>query len=149
MRIVLGFLLFAFGLALVPASAEAALMFGKDETIHKIEDIAFQNREGEDLFLGYKTTIQFFVAGLYLTDDGYVLGVRGEDTFYPMPTGEELKGLQADGLLPDPLPAYRIGWFDYALGYSLWIILVGVAAFYGFGWLRKRARPPAAGPAGG
>ncbi len=35
--------------------------------------------------------------------------------------------LQAQQLIPTPLPAYHISWDEYLLGYSLWIILIGLA----------------------
>jgi len=131
-----------------PAAANAA-MFGKDETIHKIEDVPYEINQGEDLYLGYKTSIMYVLAGLYLSNDGYVLGVKSDSShYYDLPTGDDLKSIQAQGLLPDPLPAYSVGWFDYVLGYSLWIVLVIVAAVYLIGWLRKRPAAVAT-PAGG
>ena len=66
------------------------------------------------------------------SDDGYVLGLQGDATgYYPMPTGKDLSDLQAEGVLPEPLPPYSISTVDYALGYSLWIFLGLVVLFYG------------------
>lgn len=111
------------------------LMFGKDETIACIQPITLKGAEGEGLCLAYKTSKYFVFAGVYLKDDGYVLGVASKkDTFYPLPEAGELKDFQARGLMPDPLPGYSIPVPEYLFGYSLWIVIAFVAAF---GWLKS------------
>ena len=73
-----GLLLIVALLCLLPAqNAEAAFKFGADETIHFLQDVSLKGAKEEALYLGYRTKIQFFVAGLYVTDEGYVLGVKG------------------------------------------------------------------------
>jgi len=107
----------------IPATTSA--IFGKNETIHKIQDINLKGPDGEQLFLGYKSTSHFFLAGIYLSDDGYVLGVEGKSNlYYPMPEGEKLVELQNTGMLPENLPDYQISIWEYLLGYSLWPILL-------------------------
>jgi uncharacterized protein len=129
------------------AAAHAKVMFGKDQTIHFLQDVKVTGQNQEPLYLGYTTTIQFFLAGLYVQDDGYVLGVKGDSKkFYPMPAGDELKSFQQRGLLPDPLPPYSLSFFDYLFGYSLWIVVAVIVLWGVFDWQRKRrAREAAAG----
>jgi hypothetical protein len=132
---------------LVSSGAAKAAMFGTQEDIHPIQDIPYQVNQNEPLFLGYKTSTLYVFAGVYVKDDGYVLGVKSDSThYYDLPTGDELKQLQADGLLPNPLPPYSIGIVDYLLGYSLWIALAIIVAVYVIGWLRKRGQPAAPTP---
>lgn len=112
---------------LAAAPAQAAYKFGTDETINKIEDVKLKGKDDEALFLGYMARTHWFLAGLYVEDVGYVLGVEGQSKrFYQMPQGEELKRFQRDGFLPDPLPKYSLSFFDYLFGYSLWLVLAGV-----------------------
>jgi len=128
-----------------PMSAQARMMFGKDETIHFIEDVKATGPNNEALYLGYMSAIQFFVAGVYVEDEGYVLGVKGDSKkFFHMPTGDQLKSLQQRGLLPDPLPPYSLNAFDYLFGYSLWIVLLVVGIWTAIDLQRKRKRREAA-----
>jgi len=121
------------------ADAQARVMFGKDETIHFLQDVKVTGPNNESLYLGYMSAIQFFVAGIYVQDEGYVLGVKGDSKkFFHMPDGDQLKSFQQRGLLPDPLPPYSLSFFDYAFGYSLWIVIAVVVLWTGVDWLRKR-----------
>jgi hypothetical protein len=105
MRIRILALLLAAIAALAPLPAKAKLMFGNDETIHFIQDVTATGAQGEKLYLVYKITKTFLFAGIWLQDDGYVLGVKGEGRrYYTMPKDDELKRLQAGGFLPNPLP---------------------------------------------
>lgn len=131
--LIVGFVLIGLG----PANAD--LQFGKDETVHFLEDVKVKGPAGEALFLGYKTTSQFFLAGIYIEDDGYVLGIRSDHSkYFALPAGDQLKGFQSRGLLPDPLPPYTLGFFDYLFGYSLWLVLAFLLVWYLFDWVRKR-----------
>src|SRR5262245_41852692 len=122
-------------------AAHAKLMFGKDETIHFLQDVKLTGPNNEALYLGYKTAIQFFLAGVYVEDEGYVLGIKGDSKkFFNMPTGQELKDFQQRGLLPDPLPSYSLGFFDYLFGYSLWIVIAVVVAWSVFDWRRRKKK---------
>ena len=139
---------FAFILALLvfPAErAQAQYRFGTDEEIHFIEDVPLKGAENEALYLGYMTRTHNFILGYSVEDAGYVLGVKGESKkFYHMPKGDDLARFQKAGTLPDPLPPYRLGFFDYVVGYSLWWALALVAVFWGIGSWRKRKGPEAA-----
>lgn len=98
-------------------------LIGKDERVKKIQDLEVKGPNGEELFLAYKTTSQFLFFGLYLSDDGYVLGIKGQyGRYYPL-TKEQITELQEASQLPNPMPAYKIPWTDYLMGYSLWFIL--------------------------
>lgn len=135
----------------VPASAEAAYMFGKEETIHRLQDVDVTSQDNEPLFLGYKTTTTFFLAGVSITDDGYVFGLRSDSTKYIETTPEEIAKFQASGLLPDPLPPYKLGILDYIIGYSLWTIVLPILVIvFAVSFFRKRkekAAPAAPPPA--
>jgi hypothetical protein len=123
-------------------AASAAGMFGTQEEIHKLQDVNITGQKGEPLYLGYKTSTLYVFAGVYITDDGYVFGLRDKSDNFITTTPEEIAKFQAEGLLPNPLPKYSIGIVDLLLGYSLWIVLAIVAMVYGIGWLRKRGKQP-------
>ena len=113
--------LFLILLSLNNVSAKKGL-FGKKESINKIQDIEVKGLNGEDLYLAYKTTGHFFLAGLYFSDDGYVIGIKGQSKFnYPLDDAM-LKEMQETNQLPSPLPEYNIPWSDYAIGFSGWPI---------------------------
>ena len=131
----------------VSTDAQARVMFGKDETIHFLQDVKVTGPNNEPLYLGYMSAIQFFVAGIYVQDEGYVLGVKGDSKkFFHMPGADQLRSFQQRGLLPDPLPPYSLGFFDYLFGYSLWIVIAVVVLWTGIDWLRKRNASDAAAP---
>ncbi len=107
------------------------IIHGHFQDIHKIVDVKLKGSNGDKLFLGYMTESYYIEAGVYIKDEGYILGVEGkEGSFYPMPTGNDLKSFQKNGFLPNPLPQYNIPIKDYIIGYSLWIILFLVIAYY-------------------
>jgi hypothetical protein len=116
------------------------VMFGTEEHLTCIQDVPLKGPDGEALCLAYKSSLHFFVAGIYLSDDGYVLRVVGQNAYLELPTGDELQALQAQQSLPDPLPPYSIPLADYAFGYSLWLILLAMAAFELLRRQRTRAR---------
>jgi hypothetical protein len=118
-----------------PALAGA---FGTQETIHHLQDVGLKGPNGEALYLGYKTSVMNVVAGIYIHDDGYVLGIKEDATrYFNLPAGAKLTLVQRAGLLPDPLPPYTLGILDYFLGYSLWIILPVLIPYY---MIRSRFR---------
>ena len=71
-----------------------------------------------------------------MSDDGYVLGVRGGgDNSFPLDKAS-IEKYQADGSLPSPLPAFSI--WSYVMGYFL---MVAVIIFLGcVTFLRLRMR---------
>lgn len=93
--------------AAMSSEAEAAIPFGEKETIHKIVDVDLKGGNGEALYLGYKTHTYFLIAGLYVKDDGYVLGIRQNHSGY-------YEGIRVRGLGPlFPWELYRYINFDY------------------------------------
>jgi hypothetical protein len=106
-----------------------AMLFGTEDDLNCIVDIPLKGGSNEPLCLGFKVSMHFFVAGIYVSDEGYVLKVKNEKSFYPMPTGQELLGYQREGMIPQPLPTYGVPMFDYLFGYSLWLIIGVMAAF--------------------
>ncbi len=111
------------------------MMFGTDETIHVIQPTKNPKYE-----LGYKTSIYFFIAGCYVKDEGYALREVGDTKSYISLTDADIRKLQQEGMLPNPLPAYSLSFWDYLFGYSNWIILavfVGIPALKGL-WDKKK-----------
>lgn len=115
------------------------LIFGRDDSIECITPIAVKGVEGEDLCLAYKTSTLFIGAGVYLRDEGYVLGLSNS-WYYPMPEAAQLKSMQAQGLIPDPLPGYSVPLWKYGIGYSLWILIAVMVAFGMWSSARKKRR---------
>ena len=128
---VLSIIMILIGLiGLSASSARADMLFGPDESIHRITEVEI---DGKAYYLAFKTTIYFFVAGVYLSDDGYVLQENDKaDWFIPLGR-DEIRDLQAAGYLPDPLPRYAVPIWEYLFGYSLWILVAGTAAFSALG----------------
>ena len=62
------------------------LMFGWDDKITCIQGVGVKGQDNEPLCLAYKTSKLFVGAGVYLKDEGYVLGDPAQqDRFYPWP----------------------------------------------------------------
>lgn len=119
------------------------VMFGTDESIHLI-----QPTKNWKYSLCYKTSTFFFLAGCYVTDDGYVLQKAGELDGYAPLTSEMIQQLQQVGELPTPLPQYSLSFFDYLIGYSNWIILaffLGIPAGK-WAWGKLHTKPTEQGP---
>ena len=120
----LSVLLLSLGLFVSGNAFAGKMMFGDDDTLHKIQDVEFSGPKGEKLYLAYRTTIKFFVLGVNITEQGYVLAIKNsENKGYYSLNNEQIKELQNNGGLPNPLPTYELTKFDYAFGYSLWILL--------------------------
>ncbi len=128
----------AFGLASVlffaaSSSAHAAkYRFGLSESLNHIQDLdRLKGPSGEALYLGYKTSTQNFLLPYWMTDDGYIVGVKGQDRFYRIEP-DRLKELQDRGQLPSPLPPYEISGLDWFFGHLAWAILGGLALWGGW-----------------
>ncbi len=109
------------------------LLFGTDDTITCIQHLEIKGPDNESLCLAHKFSKLFIGAGVKLSDDGYVLAVdsnKGKVTTYFKLDAAKIKELQSTAALPNPLPSYQIPWFEYAFGYSLWIVLVITAIWY-------------------
>jgi hypothetical protein len=120
----LSIILLSLGLFISGNALAGKMMFGDDDTLHKIQDVEFTGPKGEELYLAYRTTIKFFVLGVNLTEQGYVLAIKdSEQKGYYSLDDAQIKELQKNGGLPNPLPKYELTKFDYAFAYSLWIFI--------------------------
>lgn len=134
--------------AFVGASyASGEVYFGKGERIKCLQPL---NREQVEIgntglfrsavqspsdptMLCYKYTIQYFILGVAVHNDGYVLS-SGDDYYNYYPLDEtKIRELQKKGVLPDPLPAYSLTWMQLAAGYSLWV-LIGLVVLALLSW---------------
>jgi hypothetical protein len=120
----------------------AKWQFGRGESLTCVADVALKGPADEGLCLAYKTTTHAFLAPAYMTDDGLVLAVKAGPNptrFFEVPRAEELATLQADGLLPKPLPTYDIPASEWARGFMLWPLLaLGVGVVWLQQFLKKR-----------
>jgi hypothetical protein len=130
---------------LLQSTPEArAWRVGAEDRVRVLQDVKLRGPRGEELYLGYKLTIQYFGLGISMNDGGYILGIRGDsERYYNLPPTKEVERLQRAGMLPNPLPKYGFEWTDYAYGYLFWPVLalaIGVSM-----WLNaiKRARAQA------
>jgi hypothetical protein len=88
--------------------------------------------------LCYKYSIKYFILGVSVHDDGYVLS-NGDDYYtYVQLDQSKIQELQKNGTLPDPLPAYSFTWKQYAAGYSLWIF-IALILFAWLAWIGLKA----------
>jgi hypothetical protein len=117
------------------------LLFGIQDSVTCITDIPQSTPDGEALCLAYKTSGYFLGGGVYFRDAGYVLGIRQDAKRYIEVSPEQLREMQMEGVLPAPLPAYSIPLFEYAFGYSLWLVVGVVIAWAAIEkWVKRRAR---------
>jgi hypothetical protein len=124
-------------------------MFGKDEKIHVIEPelivpfiaangVPFVDDFGAPITgqLAYLTETQFFFAGAWITDKGYVIK-GGMELYYPILPEERLN---IEHEIGSSFPSYQISVLDYLFGYSLWLILGSTIFYYFFKWGIQRMR---------
>ena len=118
-----------------------SMLFGTQDDLNCIVDIPLTGANSEPLCLGFRVSMKFFIGGVYAKDEGYVLKIKSEKAYYPMPAGDELAELQANSMIPSPLPSYSVPLWDYLFGYSLWIIIGIMGAFAGikYGLGKRRA----------
>jgi tetratricopeptide (TPR) repeat protein len=110
----------------VPPAHARKVMFGSQEHLVKLQDVPIKGPTGEALYLGYKYAQHAFIAPYYVSDDGYILGVVGQDRYFKLDS-KMIAEFQTSKLLPTPLPPYELSIWDYVFGYLLWIILGFVA----------------------
>jgi Tfp pilus assembly protein PilF len=126
-----------------PAHA-AKLHFGTQEHLREIQDVELKGANGEALYLGYKYSVYSFLLPYGLTDDGYILGVRGDTSYFRL-DDENIKSFQDRGQLPSPLPSYQLSMLDYAMGHAVWIVLAVIVGLLPLSMRsrrrRKRAQP--------
>lgn len=113
------------------------LFFGESEQVKEIQDLP-----QTDYKLCHKYTTHYFLAGIYLTDDGYVLQKKGQSLNYAPLDKEKIVELQASGVLPNPLPSYSIPVSAYIFGYSFWLSIVVLIGIILFSIRRSSGSPP-------
>lgn len=129
-------------LGLSPGYAHA-LRFGREDKIRQL-----QPTRDPDIWLCHRVRTYHFLAGVYMADEGYVLQktIRGSRLalpgYHPL-DDEKIRELQQEGVLPTPLPAYSLSFWDYFWGYLLWIVLAGVtgSSFIAAAWAKARGKP--------
>ncbi len=114
-------------------------MFGTDERVYQLTDVDLEGPNGEDLVLCRKSTTTFIFAGVYFKDDGYVLGVKGDDEKYIRLSASEIRTYQTEQLLPNPLPPYKVTVIEYIFGYLFYIAIFLSIAYYTIkDWIQRR-----------
>ncbi len=130
MRLFLLFFSFAVLIPNISSAKKIGGLFGKEENIKEIMALEGKGPNGEEVYLAYKTTGIFFFMGAYLSDDGYVLGIRGTSgSYYPLDENQ-IKTFQENGFFPTPLPQYEIPFVDWFWGFALWILLAVIAILW-------------------
>jgi Tfp pilus assembly protein PilF len=131
-------LIAVFAIGTTPAQA-AKVYFGTQEYLRNIEDVEVKGPKGEALYLGHKYSFHSFILPYRLTDDGYILGIRGEQSYFRL-DDTSIKSMQARGQLPSPLPPYELSVLDYAMGHGAWIALAVIIGLIPLSMLAKRRR---------
>lgn len=140
MKIILAVVAVAFAAMFAP-HAEAAGMFGEEDNFNFLQKITFPAEviteyglpsewAGDKTELDAHSSTLFVFAGVNITDHGYAIRVNGTEGYWPV-NDELIAVLQAKGVLPNPMPSHAIPLIDLLFGYSLWIVIAGVALFYG------------------
>jgi hypothetical protein len=125
-------------LASFPASAKG-FRTGTQESITFVTDLKLPPQNGKTLFLGRKKTMKWLGLPYYVKSDGLVFGVQGDSKAYiELPDAKQMELFQQAGLLPNPLPSVGLSLSDYLLGYSLWLLLLVLALYYGIRAFFKR-----------
>jgi len=137
-RVALIGLVALLAIAATPAQA-AKLYFGTQEHLRQIQDVDVTGPKGEPLYLGHKYSFHSFILPYTLTDDGYILGIRGEQSYFRLDDAN-IKSMQARGQLPTPLPPYQLSVLDYAMGHGAWIALAVIIGLIPLSMISKRRR---------
>lgn len=137
MRLLVTIISAIFLMAVGTASAQA-WQFGGQESLYPLVDVELKGAEDEALSLGYKTTMQNFILPYALSDDGYVLIVKGEEGRYYDIEEDRVAEWQQAGFLPDPFPVYEIPLIERLMSYALYLALVIMALLYIVPAVRKR-----------
>ena len=121
----------------VPASAK--LYFGTDESLRFVIDVELEGPNGEDLQLSRKIIRQSFLLPYVVKDGGFVLTIKGQhNSYYELPVPDKVRAMQLVGILPNPLPEWKLETMDMLLGYSLWITLIVLGVWGGIKTLIKK-----------
>ncbi len=145
--------------AMFAPQAHAAGMFGEEDSFNTLQKITVSAELATELglpaeWVGDKTELDshastlFVFAGVNITDKGYAIRVIGNDKYWAL-DDNQIAVLQERGVLPNPMPSHAIPIIDLLFGYSLWLVIAGVALFYGAKALlfpKKKVDAPSAEP---
>ena len=102
-------------------SVHAKFYFGKDESINFIMDVKLEGAKGENLQLSRIVIRESFLLPYHVKDGGFILTIKGNhDSYFDFPKDKKLVELQNKGLLPKPLPEWKLSTLDIIIGYALW-----------------------------
>lgn len=99
----------------------------------KLIDLAPTNyySEGEQLWIKGRITTHYFIGGIYVRNEGYVLSPKAnKDSYFPFPKAGELAALQKVGAMPAVIPEFKIPPMDLVNGFLIWIALSLSSAYY-------------------
>jgi hypothetical protein len=149
-KIILAVVAMAFAAMFAP-HAEAAGMFGEEDNFNFLQKITVPEAlvaeyglpaewVGDKTELDAHSSTLFVFAGVNITDHGYAIRVTGTEGYWPL-NPDLISVLQEKGVLPTPMPSHAIPIIDLLFGYSLWIVIAGVALFYGAKALFFKKKP--------
>ena len=135
-------LLIVLGSLTATAAHAGNVMFGYQEHLYKVSDTTLRSKYGEPLSLGHKVTLNYFLGGCWVSDDGYVLLMPDAKHYYEL-NKSDIQSYQAEGTLPKPLPGYSIPFSDWFFGTSLWTVGAFTLLLSAiFRWQDRGVKPP-------
>lgn len=139
----------AASLVVAAPRAEAASLFGEQDNFNtlmklnvsaeKIQEYGLPPEWKDAELVGHSTTL-FVFAGVFVSDKGYAIKVPSKDSYLPLDE-TMIHDLQGIGVLPEPMPSHDVAVIDLLFGYSLWIVIGGLALFYGAKELVFKKKP--------
>jgi hypothetical protein len=115
------------------------MRFGRDESLICL----VRSDELEGCVGLIETTYWLGLPAYRSLSDGYIYAPDARYGEYMPVTADMLAELQKEGVLPAPMPTRSLGAVDYLWGYSLWWLLIVIAAFTGLRirkWSKRVAR---------
>jgi hypothetical protein len=104
-------------------------MFGVQDQLYKVSDTKMTDEAGKPIYICQHVKSYFVFLGVYARDEGLVMSTDWDRGYFPMPDSTELKSLQQEGLIPNPLPQHGMNFFDKLFGFSLWWAILGCLAY--------------------
>jgi hypothetical protein len=134
------FVLSMFVLLAMSAQDARAAEFGVRYSYHPLQDLTEKGPKGEDLALGYISTMHSFILPYKVTGEYALIVKRSAKDLngrmlnvYHELSPEKIEQMQRAGTLPNPLPPYRHTIAEYLMGYVLWwcvpVTLLFIALF--------------------
>jgi hypothetical protein len=105
---------------------KGSLCFGAKETLTVVGSTQLRDESGKALELVVKVTEKCVGLPYHSKSEGLFLKAAGQwSTYQRLPPPDELARLQRAAMLPTPLPPDGLPLFEYLVGHSLWILLIG------------------------